>query len=462
MIHTYELTHGGKTPLYEQLYRAIRADILTGTLRGGEKLPSKRQLAEHLSVSKITVETAYAQLLAEGYITSRQRAGYFVEHLPEADLPVTPLSAEKQPNPPSDPPARSSAASLFPFSVWARLMRAVLLEQQTALLQPTPHMGMPALQQAIADELWRLRGMQVRPEQIVIGAGAEYFYNLLIQFFGRDRHYALEALGHRKIARVYQAGGVQITPVQMDADGIVPDSLFASDADILHISPSHHYPTGAITPVGRRRQIMQWLAQSDSRYVIEDDYDSEFRFSGLPIPTLQSMDTRSRVIYLNTFSKTLTPALRISYMILPVQMLDAWQKTMGFYTCAVPSFEQLTLARFLREGYFEKHLSRMRKHYRAVRASLLDTLAAAPYNNLFSVQSATVGLHLVVRVHAKHTDEVLCELLTKAGLEPTLLSSFYIGTPPETAKGCFVLHYAGLEPQSLKTALNTLAHLLET
>lgn len=458
MIHTYELSRSEKTPLYEQLYRAIRRDILSGALAGGEKLPSKRQLAEHLSISKITVETAYAQLLAEGYISARERAGYFVEHLPEG-LPVHLAPVDT-------PPVREAStstpqtASLFPFSVWARLMRAVLLEQQDALLLPTPHMGMPALQKAIADELWRLRGMQVRPEQIVIGAGAEYFYNLLVQFFGREKCYALEALGHRKIERVYRAGGAKITPVQMDADGIVPQALFASDAQILHISPSHHYPSGAITPIGRRRQIMQWLAQSPSRYVIEDDYDSEFRFSGLPIPTLQSMDTLGRVIYLNTFSKTLTPAIRISYMILPVQLLDTWQKTMGFYSCAVPSFEQLTLARFLREGYFEKHLGRMRKHYRTVRASLLDTLAAAPYNNLFSVQSATVGLHLIVRAHTNRSDEELCDLLTQAGLEPALLSSFYISTPPSDARGCFVLHYTQLDPRQTASALEKLAQLL--
>ena len=458
MFHTYTLTSDGKMPLYEQLYRAIRADILAGRLSGGEKLPSKRQLAEHLSVSKITVETAYAQLLAEGYISSRQRAGYFVEHLPES-LPPHPAPAELPQK--STPPAPTpQIASLFPFSVWARLMRAVLLEQQDALLQPTPHMGMPALQQAIADELWRLRGMQVRPEQIVIGAGAEYFYNLLLQFFGREKHYALEALGHRKIERVYRAGGAKITPIQMDDDGIVPEALFASDAQILHISPSHHYPTGAITPVGRRRQIMQWLAQSDERFVIEDDYDSEFRFSGLPIPTLQSMDTCGRVIYLNTFSKTLTPAIRISYMILPTQMLDAWQKTMGFYSCAVPSFEQLTLARFLREGYFEKHLGRMRKHYRTVRTSLLQLLSSEPLRQKFSVLGSTVGLHFIVRVHTRLTDDELSKLLREAGLEPALLSSFYIGTPPQSAHGCFVLHYAQLEPQQTAAALEKLAGLL--
>ncbi len=200
MIHTYELSRTDKMPLYEQLYRAIRQDILSGVLAGGEKLPSKRQLAEHLSISKITVETAYAQLLAEGYICARERAGYFVERLPES-LPA-PSAPAQSPCVQEGAQLPAQASSLFPFSVWARLMRAVLLEQQSTLLRPTPHMGLLDLQRAIADELLRLRAMQVRPEQIVIGAGAEYFYNLLIQFFGREKRYALEELGHLKIARV--------------------------------------------------------------------------------------------------------------------------------------------------------------------------------------------------------------------------------------------------------------------
>ncbi len=246
----------------------------------------------------------------------------------------------------------------------------------------------------------------------------------------------------------------------MDADGIVPQSLFDSDAQILHISPSHHYPSGAITPIARRRQIMQWLAQAEDRYVIEDDYDSEFRFSGLPIPTLQSMDTLGRVIYLNTFSKTLTPALRISYMILPLQMLAAWRNTMGFYSCAVPSFEQLTLARFLSDGHFEKHLGRMRKHYRAVRASLLDLLASEPYCRHFSVLGQAVGLHLVLRVHGAHSEEELRGLLVRAGLEPALLSSFYMQQAPDESRNCFVLHYAGLERRTLEESLQKLLQLL--
>ena len=368
MIRTYELEHGGKTPLYEQLYRAIRQDLLTGVIAGGERLPSKRALAEHLSVSKITVETAYAQLLAEGYITARQRSGYYAEHL----APLAPAAAPAaQPAPPPAPAetAETPSAALFPFSVWARLMRAVLLEDRPALLESVPGAGVWALRCAIAAEFGRLRGMRIAPEQVFIGSGTEYFYNLLIQFLGRGLRYGAELLGHRKLARVYAANGVQVCPLGMDGDGVLPQALYTSGAQVLHISPAHQYPTGAVMPIARRQQILRWLAEDEARWVIEDDFDAEFRFSGLPIPPLQSMDPCGRVLYLNTFSKTLSPSLRISYLILPVDLLPRWQQTMGFYSCTVPSFEQFTLARFLSGGWFEKHLTRAKKYYRTGRGA---------------------------------------------------------------------------------------------
>ena len=367
-MQTYTLDRSGASPLYEQLYRALKADILSGALPGGSRLPSGRALAEHLGLSRVTVETAYAQLLAEGYLTSRPRAGYFVEQLTPQELP--PRVSEPEAQPPEPETAQSRSAQLFPFSVWARLMRGVLLDRRQELLRPAPDAGLPALRQAVAAELYRQRGVHVSPEQVYIGAGAEYFYNLLIQFFGHRRVYALENPGHRKIARVYQANQVAVRPIGMDADGVIPELLEQSGAEVLHISPSHHYPTGTVTPITRRQALMRWLTAQPGRYLIEDDYDSEFRFSGLPIPTIQSMDRSGRVIYMNTFSRTISPSLRISYMILPRTLLPQWQAAMGFYSCTVPSFEQMTLTRFLAEGYFEKHLSRMKKHYRAVRAAV--------------------------------------------------------------------------------------------
>ena len=458
-MQTYTLDRSGASPLYEQLYRALKADILSGALPGGSRLPSGRALAEHLGLSRVTVETAYAQLLAEGYLTSRPRAGYFVEQLTPQELP--PRVSEPEAQPPEPEPAQSRSAQLFPFSVWARLMRGVLLDRRQELLRPAPDAGLPALRQAVAAELYRQRGVHVSPEQVYIGAGAEYFYNLLIQFFGHRRVYALENPGHRKIARVYQANQVAVQPIGMDADGVIPELLEQSGAEVLHISPSHHYPTGTVTPITRRQALMRWLTAQPGRYLIEDDYDSEFRFSGLPIPTIQSMDRSGRVIYMNTFSRTISPSLRISYMILPRTLLPQWQAAMGFYSCTVPSFEQMTLTRFLAEGYFEKHLSRMKKHYRAVRAQLFSVLHTPQAARQCAVHDTDAGLHLVLELKNAPEPEALRALLRQSGLPDALLSDFYLDAPSPQAQKSIVLGYADAEPAQLEAALTALFTRLE-
>lgn len=458
-MQTYTLDRSGASPLYEQLYRALKADILSGALPGGSRLPSGRALAEHLGLSRVTVETAYAQLLAEGYLTSRPRAGYFVEQLTPQELP--PRVSEPEAQPPEPETAQSRSAQLFPFSVWARLMRGVLLDRRQELLRPAPDAGLPALRQAVAAELYRQRGVHVSPEQVYIGAGAEYFYNLLIQFFGHGRIYALENPGHRKIARVYQANQVAVRPIGMDADGVIPELLEQSGAEVLHISPSHHYPTGTVTPITRRQALMRWLTAQPGRYLIEDDYDSEFRFSGLPIPTIQSMDRSGRVIYMNTFSRTISPSLRISYMILPRTLLPQWQAAMGFYSCTVPSFEQMTLTRFLAEGYFEKHLSRMKKHYRAVRAQLFSVLHTPQAVRQCAVHDTDAGLHLVLELKNAPEPEVLRALLRQSGLPDALLSDFFLDAPSPQAQKSIVLGYADAEPAQLEAALTALFTRLE-
>ncbi len=458
-MQTYTLDRSGASPLYEQLYRALKADILSGVLPGGSRLPSGRALAEHLGLSRVTVETAYAQLLAEGYLTSRPRAGYFVEQLTPQELP--PRVSEPEAQPPEPETAQSRSAQLFPFSVWARLMRGVLLDRRQELLRPAPDAGLPALRQAVAAELYRQRGVHVSPEQVYIGAGAEYFYNLLIQFFGHGRVYALENPGHRKIARVYQANQVAVRPIGMDADGVIPELLEQSGAEVLHISPSHHYPTGTVTPITRRQALMRWLTAQPGRYLIEDDYDSEFRFSGLPIPTIQSMDRSGRVIYMNTFSRTISPSLRISYMILPRTLLPQWQAAMGFYSCTVPSFEQMTLTRFLAEGYFEKHLSRMKKHYRAVRAQLFSVLHTPQAVRQCAVHDTDAGLHLVLELKNAPEPEALRALLRQSGLPDALLSDFFLDAPSPQAQKSIVLGYADAEPAQLEAALTALFTQLE-
>ena len=459
MIRTYTLSRGRKTPLYEQLYEAIRADILSGTLPGGEKLPSKRALAEHLSLSKLTVETAYAQLLEEGYVTSRERSGYYVAHMPllaRAPAPAA-LQIQKKPEP---EPLQNPAAELFPFSVWAKLMRSVILDEGQYLLQPVPNAGLLSLRQAIAGELARQRGFLVQPEQIVIGAGTEYFYTLLVQFLGRGQRFAIEDPCHRTLAQVYRNSGAQIVPVGMDENGVKISELEASGAQILHLSPSHQYPTGTVMPITRRQELLAWMERGDGRFLIEDDYDSEFRFSGRPLPTLQSLDTRGRVIYLNTFSKTIAPALRISYMILPQALLARWNEAMGFYSCAVPSFEQLTLTRFLDGGYFERHVSRMKKHYKAHLQALLDVLAQKELAPVFRARQAVAGLHFLLELHTTLRGAALQAALRAAGFSAPLLSAFYLRTPPDEAEQCVVVQYAQLDAADFEARLRRLLPLL--
>ena len=448
MIQTYSLDRGG-APLYEQLYRALKADILSGVLPGGGKLPSGRALSEHLGVSRVTVETAYAQLLAEGYVTSRERAGYFVE----AVTPAAPPLPEPEPAAPDapEPAAQTPPARRFPFSVWARLMRGVLLDRRGDLLQSVPDAGLWALREAVAGELYRQRGVRVSPEQVYIGAGAEYFYNLLIQFLGREKIFALEEPGHRKIARVYQANGVQMRLIRMDGDGVLPALVGQSGADVLHISPSHHYPTGTVMPITRRQALMRWLTEGPERYLIEDDYDSEFRFDAHPVPAMQSLDDGGRGIYMNSFSKSLAPSIRISYMVLPAGLMAAFQQKLGFYSCTVPSFEQYTLARFLSRGFFEKHINRMRKFYKSRRNAVVSLLENCSFSHKLTIQEQDAGLHFLLKVDTPLSDHALTEKLAALGIRVRALSSYYHDQSEDLH--CLVINYSGLKEERLSAAL---------
>lgn len=442
---TYELKKLPGIPLYEGLYRCIREDILSGKLPAGEKLPSKRALAANLKVSKITVETAYAQLLSEGYISSREKVGYFVEAVApfEKKLPLPPTETGQPAQKLLDLTANASAD--FPFSVWSRLHRQVLLDMGEQLLRPLEHQGCLQLRRAIAGHLAQFRGMVVDPENIVIGAGTDFLYNLLIQLLGRDKTYAVEEPGYGKIRKVYAAGGVVCVDAPMDSQGVIPEGL--ENADVLHISPSHHFPTGLVTSAARRQELLRW-AEKRGGFIIEDDYDSEFRFHARPMSTLQAMDRQGRVIYMNTFSKSLAPSIRISYMILPGWLMEQFRRELGFYSCTVASFEQYTLARFLEEGHFEKHINRMRKFYRARRNRVAAALERCPYADALTILEQDAGLHFLVRVDTQLTDEALVERFRRAGVLVRTLSSYYHRGPgPE--KHCLVVNYSGLEEGEL-------------
>ena len=456
-MRTYVLDPKSKTPLYEQLYRALKEDILRGEIAGGEKLPSKRALSEHLNISCITVENAYNQLVTEGYLVSRPRSGYYAETLEalpklrSAAVPAVPAMVTPPPSP---------SADQFPFSIWARLMRGVLLDQHDTLLQLPPNNGLSELRCAIAGMLRRSRGMEVNPDCIVLGAGAEYLYNILIQLLGREQVFGVENPGHQKLRQVYAANCVSMNYIGLDENGVNMEALQGSQTTVLHISPSHQYPTGLVTPIGRRSQIMAWLSASPDRWLVEDDYDSEFRFSGRVIPTMYSMDTIGRVIYMNTFSKTITPALRISYMILPPALMARYRERLGFYSCTVPSFEQLTLARFLDEGYFEKHVSRMRRHYRILRDQFLDLLQNSPQAHKMTIQGQEAGLHFLLKLETALPDEVLVARLAQGGVRAASLSKYETGLQTEQVRGRVVISYSDLAEADLPRVMAILEQLV--
>ena len=416
---TYDLEQRGPLSRYDYLYRCIKEDILSGRLPAGDKLPSKRALAAHLGVAVVTVENAYAQLLAEGYLEARERAGYYVRQVET---------------------------------------RRVLTERGAALLRAIPHNGVPELRRALARQLHELRGMEVSPEQIVVGAGTEYLYNLLVQLLGRERVYGLEDPGYSKAGRVYALNEAECRFLPVDGAGVPPEALEGSGVQVLHLSPNHQFPTGAVTPISRRQAVLRW-AQAGDRYLIEDDYDSEFRFSGRPIPPMQSIDQSGRVLYMNTFSRSLAPSLRIGYLVLPPALLERYRERLGFYSCTVPAIEQYTLALFLSEGYFDAHLNRMRVFYRDRRDRVAAAIQASPLAGRCRILHQEAGLHFLLELETHRPDRELAGLAAERGVRLSFLTDYQHregSAPPHT----LIVNYPALDPEQMARGLEELAALL--
>ena len=461
---TYDLERRGSLARYDYLYRCIKEDILSGRLKAGEKLPSKRALARNLETAVVTVENAYAQLLAEGYLRSEEKRGYFVSPV---ETQPAPAGAEERGEEQGeaerawllDLTSRGSGTEGFPFSVWAKLMRRVLSEEGEALLRSMPHSGVPELRRAIARHIYQFRGITASPDQIVVGAGTEYLYNLIVQLLGRDRSYGVEDPGYSKAARVYELSGARCLFLPVDRQGVLTRAVEESGTQVLHISPNHQYPTGAVTPIARRQSLLHWVSGGEGRYIVEDDYDSEFRFTGRPIPTLRSIDRSDRVIYMNTFSRSLAPSLRISYMVLPRPLLAAYRERLGFYSCTVPAMEQYTLARFLEEGYFESHVSRMRVFYRGRRDAVLEAIRNSGLGGRCRVRGEDAGLHFLMELDTCRGDGELAALAEERGIRLSFLSAYQHrpgAAPPHTV----VVNYPGADLAQLDQALETLAGLL--
>ncbi len=428
---TYSFTDRGSESLYEYLYNCIRKDIISGVLTPHSKLPSKRVFAANHGISIVTVENTYGQLMAEGYIYSRPKSGFYVSPI-AGQIPEIPERSDLIRVSPETPQEAAfnlvtnhTAPENFPFSIWARIIRQLLTAQDTKLLTSPPVGGVMELRSAIAEHLYHFRGIVCQPEQIIIGAGTEYLYSLIVQLLGREKVYGLENPSSKKIRRIYQAAGARVVPLSMDAEGIelTPENLTVPD--IVQISPSHHFPTGIVTSVSRRYGLLQWASEAPSRYIIEDDYDSEFRLQGKPIPSLFSMDASDKVIYFNTFTKSLASTIRISYMVLPLPLLELFHRKLGFYSCTVSNFEQYTLAAFIQEQYFDKHINRMRNHYRGLRDLLIRRITESPLKNAAVISEENAGLHFLLKLSVDQPDRLLKEKAREKGVVLAFLSDYF-------------------------------------
>lgn len=554
---TYVLNRGGETSLYEQLYRALRADIESGVLAAGARLPSKRAFAKHLGVSVVTVEGALDQLVAEGYVRAVPRSGFYVQEIGSNLASFSRVSTRETVKSPSkagfegksalgvakmgvseggdvetleklatkdesfciacgkgdvsgacggfqgeaslcgnatkirsnacigDDRAECGASwngqndagcgaswcgqngagrkwladftgatapeGVFPYAAWARTLRRVLAdESERTVLEASGPQGSPRLRAAIAAHLRGLRGMEVHPDQIVIGSGAQSLYGLLVQLLGRDLVYGVEDPGYPRLASIYRSNDVAVRPIALDEEGPSLEVLERAGIDVLHCTPSHQFPTGITVPVSRRRALVEWaygtseksesvlaprvsdgpsrpseakwdpenalvdecgsgkvggMLETRSRYLIEDDFDCEFRMAGRPVPTLATLDGAGRVIYANTFSKTLGGAFRIGYMVLPEALAERFRDRLGFYACTVGALEQLTLARFMESGDYERHVNRQRTRYRRRLSALIDVLAASSAGDHLHFANAGAGLHFLMEVRSVEGDE---------------------------------------------------------
>ena len=416
----FQLRSDGGVRLYEQIYGHIKREINEGKLLAGEKLPSTRFLAEYLQVSRSTVDYAYGQLLGEGYIESRPCRGYFVcsaegmFHLEEGayrmeDAHISTVSGDRLPSGEALSCRQKDSCpagdmidfspydidmSGFPFSVWRKITKNILSYANSELFARGEPQGDYELRQTISRYLHSSRGVNCAPEQIIVGAGNDYLLMLLEKILGRHVRIAMENPTYIRSYRIFRSFAYDIVAVDMDACGMAADRLEEENVRVAYVMPSHQFPIGTVMPIGRRMELLQWADREEGRYLIEDDYDSEFRYHGKPVPALQASDKRCRVIYMGTFSKAIAPAIRVSFMVLPKPLLETYLRDCSFYSCTVSRIDQRILCEFIRDGYFERHLNKMRKLYKAKHECLLECLQ--PLRDRFLLSGENAGLHLVL------------------------------------------------------------------
>jgi len=468
---TIELRSDSEKCLYEQIYDHIKREIQSGKLPCGERLPSTRALAEYLQIARSTVEVAYGQLYSEGYIEARPYKGYFVCKVEELFRLTEAEVSEK--NNLSGVDKRNNERvitkhktddfvwdfsptyidmSRFPFSVWKKITKNILSDSNSQLFAKGNAQGNYGLRETIARYLHSSRGVNCQPDQIIVGAGNDYLLMLLEKILGEKRKIAMENPTYLRAYRIFHSFSYPIVTVDMDESGMIVERLRETDANLVYVMPSHQYPTGTVMPIGRRNELLQWANQSKDRYLIEDDYDSEFRYKGKPIPSLQASDKKGKVIYIGTFSKSIAPAIRVSYMVLPQSLLENYWERCYFYSTTVSSIDQKILDEFIRGGYFERHLNKMRKAYKVKHDKLLELLR--PFGERFEITGENAGLHLLLTSRNGESEEMLIQKAAEQSVKIYGLSESIIGEV--RGSSTVIIGYGGLSEEQLQEGVERL------
>lgn len=474
---TIQLTNEKNKCLYLQIYEYIRDEIRSGKLLTGEKLPSTRSLAEYLQVARSTVDAAYGQLVAEGYLEAKPYKGYFISSVEDL-LDINSLDGDtfekmfpdvkpkekvlvgsvpgKEKKTKYDFSPHAISLKEFPFATWKKITRNILVDANREIFVRGDARGDLPLRETIARYLHSSRGVNCRSDQIVVGAGTDYLFMLLEKILGRHVPIAMEEPTYERAYRIFQSFAYEITAVPVDGNGMNVEKLRKTRARVAYVMPSHQYPTGIVMPIGRRIELLRWAMEKPDRYLIEDDYDSEFRYRGKPIPSLQASDSVGKVIYMGTFSKSIAPAIRVGYMVLPSRLLESYRNNCGCYASTVSRIDQRILDEFIRNGYFERYLNKMRKIYKEKHDYLLTLLH--PFEKSFRISGENAGLHLLLASKKNVTEEELLLAAEKEGIRIYGMSQACMeGQEIEkTFRNTVLLGYGALEKAELKEGIELL------
>ena len=448
-------------PLYEQIYEYIKTDIRNGKISCGEKLPSTRALAKYLEISRSTVELAYEQLLAEGYVEAEACRGFFVTQIEElyqwetAKETVAQKIIKEENVYKYDFSPRGVDLQSFPYSVWRKLSKEILSNDKSDLFQLGDSQGEYELRETICRYLYQARGVNCEPEQIVIGAGNEYLLMLLSTVLGKNRKIAFENPTYRQAYRLFENLSYDTCVVEMDRKGMCVDKLRKSGAEIAYVMPSHQYPLGIVMPIKRRMELLGWAAEEEERYIIEDDYDSEFRYKGKPIPALQGFDREDKVIYIGTFSRSIAPSIRISYLVLPKNLLKAYNEKSRFLSSTVSRVDQLIIQQFIERGYYERHLNKMRALYKSRHDIMVNELK--PLLKYCSISGENAGVHLLLTFIEGKEEKVLTQKAKEQGIKVYGLSAYDI-KKKEKEQAVILLGYANMSEEKIIQAIQTLTN----